>query len=499
MGLLRFLVYPENLLRDWPEVHRAYISGFDGRIYPTRVELNENVVTCRRPHSDSGKLHVPWPVPNYGRPVLSTTSLRERDEPYLLPLELARGKLATLRDQCAAWELLNMEVPAESRRVEREAFTLLSRAAATSASAQEASALAAQSIARACDASELLVNAYIEQRLAMRRHSGVHPSMLMGCTLDEAVLDSSAEPIFRQSFNAAVVPLEWRLVEPSEGDCRWDAIDRMVNWCNDHRIIVRGGPLIDLGARGMPEWLSPWQSDFVNMQSFVCDFIETAVSRYTGRIRIWETSAHANTGVALGLTEEGRLALAARSLEAARKTDSDSQLFIRIDQPWSEYQARGQHRLSAFQFVDALVRSNVGLHGVNLEIAMGFRPRGSLLRDRMSLSRLIDAWSQLGIQLHVTLAMPSSDLPDPQAHPDLEVDEQVGDGAWTERLQAQTAREFVRLLTAKAAVTGIFWSHFHDAQPHRFPQAGLVDADGRIKEGASVFWHDPAATTDHGQ
>jgi hypothetical protein len=499
MGLLRFLVYPEELLRDWPEVHRAYISGFDGRIYPTRVELHDNVVTCRRPHSDSGKLHVPWPVPDHGRPVLSTTSLRERDEPYLLPLELARGKLATWRDQCAAWELLNMDVPQEARRVEREAFTLLSRAAAASTSPREASALAAQSIVRACDASELLVNAYIEQRLAMRRHSGVHPSVLMGCTLDQGVPDASSEPIFRQSFNAAVVPLEWRLVEPAEGDCRWDEIDRLVGWCTDHRIIVRGGPLIDLGARGMPEWLSPWQSDFVNMQSFVCDFIETAVSRYTGRIRIWETSAHANTGVALGLTEESRLALAARALEAARRTDSDSQLFIRIDQPWSEYQARGQHRLSAFQFVDALVRSNVGLHGVNLEIAMGYRPRGSLLRDRLSLSRLIDAWSQLGIQLHVTLAMPSSDVADPLAHPDLEVDDLAGDGVWNERLQAQRVREFVRLLTSKSAVTGIFWAHFHDAQPHRFPHAGLVDADGRIKEVASVFWHDPAATTDYGQ
>src|SRR5215210_2519479 len=99
MGLLRFLVLPEDLIGRWPELHRAYISGFDGRIYPTRVEVQENVVTCRRPHSDSGKLHVPWPVPNFGRPVLSTTSLREREEPYLLPLELARGKLATLRDQ----------------------------------------------------------------------------------------------------------------------------------------------------------------------------------------------------------------------------------------------------------------------------------------------------------------------------------------------------------------------------------------------------------------
>lgn len=499
MGLLRFLVYPEDLLARWPEVHRAYISGFDGRIYPTRVELQDNVVTCRRPHSESGKLHVPWPVPGFGRPVLSTTSLRERDEPYLLPLELARGKLAVVRDQCAAWELLNMDVPADCRQVEREAFALLSRAAATGSTPKDASLLAIQSIAKACEASELLVGAYVSQRLAMRRHSGVHPAVLLGCALDAAVPNSPSEQVFLQSFNAAVVPVEWRLIEPSEGDCRWEPVDRLVSWCTDHRLIVRGGPLIDLGARGMPEWLSPWQNDFINMQSFVCDFIETAVSRYTGRIRIWETSAHANTGVALGLTEENRLALAARALEAARRTDSDSQLFIRVDQPWSEYQARGQHRLSAFQFVDALVRSNVGLHGVNLEIAMGYRPRGSLLRDRMALSRLIDAWSQLGIQLHVTLALPSADAVDPQAHPDLEVDELTGDEAWNERLQAHLAHEFVQLLTAKAAVTGIFWSHFHDALPHRFPHAGLVDSDGRMKPVASAFWHDPGAATDAGR
>jgi hypothetical protein len=138
----------------------------------------------------------------------------------------------------------------------------------------------------------------------------------------------------------------------------------------------------------------------------------------------------------------------------------------------------------------------VGLHGVNLEIAMGYRPRGSLLRDRLSLSRLIDAWSQLGIQLHVTLAMPSGEMLDEQAHPDLEVDELTGDEAWNESLQHDTVREFVRLLTAKAAVTGIFWSHFHDALPHRFPNAGLVDADGRLKQIASVFWTDPSASTD---
>lgn len=487
MGLMRFLVYPEELLADWPEVHRAHISGLDGRIYPTRVEVSGNLVTCRRPHSDSGKLHVPWPISGHGRPVLSTTSLREREEPYLLALELARGKLSELRDQCATWQQLRMATPEEYSQLQQSAFQTFSRAVAVQGDPAAASRLAAESIVAACRAAEALVEAYIEQRLAMRRHAVGHAPTLLGCTFDAAVPEQSAEAMFGEVFNAAAVPIEWRLIEPNEGEYQWDTLDRLVACGGEQRMLLRGGPLIDLGPQGLPEWLSPWQNDFLNLQSFVCDFIETAVSRYTGRVRIWEVSAHANTGVALGMGEENRLALAARTLEAATRTDSDSQFFIRVDQPWSEYQARGQHRLSAFQFVDALIRSNIGLQGVNLEIAFGYRPRGSLMRDLLGISRLIDIWSQLGVQLHVTLAIPSGDQPDPLADPDLEVDRPAWDTAWDDSTQAQRALEIVRLLMAKPAVTGVFWSHFQDAAPHRYPQAGLLRPDGTPKPVLDVF------------
>jgi len=487
MGLMRFLVYPEEMLSDWPEIHRAHISGLDGRIYPTRVEIARNLVTCRRPHSDSGKLHVPWPVPGYGRPVLSTTSLRERETPYLLALELARGKLSEVRDQCATWQLLRMIPPPEYEKIQKSAFQLFSHATATQENAAEASRLAAESIVLACQASNVLVESYVEQRLAVRRHAIGHAPTLLGCTLDAGMPGSGGEVSFCDVFGAAAAPIEWRLIEPTEGQYEWDPVDALVGCCGDHRLLVRGGPLIDLGPHGMPEWLSPWQNDFLNLQSFVCDFIETAVSRYMGRVRMWEVSAHANTGVALGMGEENRLALAARTLEAATRTDSDSQFFIRVDQPWSEYQARGQHRLSAFQFVDALIRSNIGLQGVNLEIALGYRPRGSMMRDLLGMSRMIDSWSQLGVQLHVTLAIPSSDLPDAQADEDLEVDQPLWEETWNESVQARHALEIVRLLMAKPTVTGIFWSHFDDGRAHQYPHAGLVRPDGSPKEAFEVF------------
>jgi len=472
MGLMRFLI-DADVLGDAhrQQLFRAHISGLDGRIYPTRVEIDGSVLTCRRPHSDSGKLHVPWPVADRGSPVFTTTSLREREQPYHLGLELARGKLSMIRDQCAIWQQLRMVVPEQFHALQGEAFRAFSRASAALDDEPQVSRLARESLTIACQAADLLTESYIDQRLATRPHAAGHAPTLLGCTVDGACLTSAHSS--SDVFDAAAVPIRWNVIEPREGQYDWDLVDQLVAHCVDERLIMRAGPLIDLGPGGLPEWLLPWQNDFLNLQSFVCDFIETAVSRYAGRIRLWEVSAHANTGVSMGLEEENRLALAARTLEAASRTDTDAQFFIRIDQPWSEYQARGQHRLSAFQFVDALIRSNIGLQGVNLEIAIGFYPRGTLKRDVMEFSRLLDYWSQLGVQLHVTLAVPSAAGPDPYADPDFDVDPLAANTAWDENAQAQQVKSIVRLLMAKPAVTGIFWSHWHDSEPHQYPHAGL--------------------------
>ena len=160
---------------------------------------------------------------------------------------------------------------------------------------------------------------------------------------------------------------------------------------------------LDLSLNGLPKWLDQWGHDFFNLQSFLCDFVETAVQRYAGKIRLWEVSSRVNTGGALNLTEENCLTLVARTLEVARRVDEESQFLIRIEQPWGTYQTRGQHRLAPVQFVDALLRCGVGLAGVNLEIAVGYAEHGSSSRDLLDFSRMLDVWSGLEIPLHITL------------------------------------------------------------------------------------------------
>jgi GH35 family endo-1,4-beta-xylanase len=283
------------------------------------------------------------------------------------------------------------------------------------------------------------------------------------------------------TFNTAVVPIEWRHIEKEEGNYDWDWLDAQVEWCLQHKLVICGGPLLDLSLKGLPKWLEQWGHDFFNLQSFLCDFVETAVQRYSGKIRLWEVSSRVNTGGALNLTEENCLTLVARTLEVARRVDEESQFLICIEQPWGTYQTRGQHRLAPVQFVDALLRCGVGLAGVNLEIAVGYAERGSASRDLLDFSRMLDDWSRLEIPLHLSLAFPSSNQPDPQASQEISQEANGWKSPWSPEAQAAWIDTYLPLLIAKQSVTGIYWSHLMDAAPHDFPNAGLIDASGQPK------------------
>lgn len=486
MGLIRFAVYPTELVNDCPEVHRGYLSGADGRIFPTRIEIEGNIIGCRRSSSESSKFHVAWPVPGCGRIMVQTASLPERDAPYLLAVEMARGKIVQIRNQASAWELSGMQLPTEFREVCSQAFRIFSRAACSQDTPELASQLAWEALTEACRAGQLLSLAFAQQALAGRQLRYHHLPISLGCELG-TLPNAEKSDLFCAAFNAVTIPVIWTKIEQEEGTYDWSTVDQQVSWAEQHRLMMRGGPLIDLGPAGLPHWLAHWEHDIFNLQSFVCDFVETAMSRYLGRIRWWEVATRFNTGGALTLNEENRLGLVARVLEVARQVDEEAQLMVRVDQPWGEYQARGQHRLSPLQLVDALVRSGVGLTGVNLEIAVGFLPPRSPLRDLLDISRLIDTWSVLGVPLFVTLACPSSELHDPLSYGNLEVDPRVWMQGCNEQTQAAWLQQVLPLLLAKPNVAGVSWTHFSDAEPHQFPHAGLLRPDDSPKPALELM------------
>ncbi|HEY1064713.1 MAG TPA: hypothetical protein VGE52_01325, partial [Pirellulales bacterium] len=161
--------------------------------------------------------------------------------------------------------------------------------------------------------------------------------------------------------------------------------------------------------------------------------------------------------------------------------DPDAQCIIRIDQPWAEYMTRGEWDLSPIHFADALARADLGLAGVNLEINLGYATGGSSPRDALEFSRLLDLWSYLGLPLYVTLTFPTSDAPDARATRSTTIAPKGSPEGWTPNGQRAWVERTVPLIFAKRSVYGVFWNHLSDAQPHLFPNGGLVNGEGKPK------------------
>lgn len=494
---MRFTVPNAELFETESDVRRIYVSGYDGRVFPSRVEQHGDTIELRRMNSDSGKVHFPYPVPGFGRPLISTATLREHEDAYLLPLELARGKVCQVRNQLASWEALGMAIPDSFRELHREAHHFFAQAASEKEDQHRAIELADQAIAKACAAADALARSYVEQRLRVRLKRTPQLPVSFGCSVNCEQTVKQLGNSFCDAFNAAAIPIEWTQVEKQEGEYDWDEFDQLVDWCSENRLLMKAGPLLDFSTDGLPKWLEQWGHDFFNLQSFLCDFVETAISRYAGRIRFWEVSSRVNTGGAFKLNEEERLTLVAKTLEVARQRDEEAQLLIRIEDPWGTYQTAGDHRLSPMQFVDALLRCGIGLSGVNLEIAVGYQERGGAPRDLLDFSRLIDQWSMLEVPLNLTLAFPSCCEPNASCRHGIQVDRNGWKNAWSCEAQAEWIDSYVPMLMAKQSVVGIYWSHLTDSATHDFPNAGLIDAAGTAKAGlASFLKHRSGGTLD---
>src|SRR5204863_7106751 len=111
-------------------------------------QLTDGLLTLSRAQNESGYVLVPWPVPDFGFPVTTSATLRERPEPYRLLAELARGKINQVRTQAAEWEMLGLPLdPATAE--ELAAATKAFGRAVLSPVAADADAAAEEALIRA--------------------------------------------------------------------------------------------------------------------------------------------------------------------------------------------------------------------------------------------------------------------------------------------------------------------------------------------------------------
>ena len=478
MGGMRFIVSPPGRITE-ETVEQAYLSGLDRIPWQVQARAAEGQLVLERPISESATLHIPWNVPGFGRMVISTGSLMERDEPYHLPLELARGKIGQVRNQMADWQSIGLQVPGPVASKLDEAVWSLGRAAVTNGAAPPSASQAEEALRLGIEAAQMLTLCYTEQAIAVRRRvNGKLPASLAG-DLGIGLLDDNTAALFLQTFNAAAIPFRWREIESAEGTYAWNVTDTQVEWCRAHGLGVYGGPLIQLDQRTLPDWLYVWEGEFEDILSFVCEYVQAVVTRYRGKVGVWQCAGRLNSSDALSLSEEETLRLAARVIELVRSLDPDTPVVISFDRPWAEYLNRREVDFPPVHFADALVRAGLGLSGLMLEINVGFHPGGTLARDPLDFSRQLDHWSLLGLPLHLAVCVPSSAHDDPLARRPV----RLASESCSARIQQSWIAQYVPLLLAKPYVQGVVWNQLRDCEPHEFPHGGLFDLRRQPKPG----------------
>ncbi len=479
MGLMHFLVPDRSFLAE-ESLAAAHMTGMDGIPWPCRVVATGNGLMVDRPAGDSGNFHIPWIVEGQGAVTLSTASLMERMRPYVLSVELARGTLNRLRNHASAWQSLGMTMPPELVAEIGLAQRAFSRAAAGQSNVADAAAAAQESLHHALAAIDLLCSSYAVQALDARHHQTPRLMTLFGVRLDHETLETSPAQAILPAFNAVQTSVSWAKLEPEDGRWDWRIADAQVQWCVAQGYRVAAGPIFEPSLASLPQWVYLWENDLDRLLDFVTRQVEQVVSRYAGHVHLWHAAARTNIADPLPIGDDAKLRLMLRAVESVRRMDAKTPLIVSFDQPWGERIIREECEMSSLHFADALVRADLGVAGLALEINLGYTGEGTLPRDPIAINQQIDRWSMFGLPLIVTLTAPSAAGEDVAA---LAKCKCLGGRAGTPDLgsQCEIAQRLVPMLLAKQSVQGIFWNQLNDARPHDYPHGGLIDGAGNIK------------------
>lgn len=480
MGTMIFSLPPQLPAEVLADLERASVAGGqDNMPFPTQVIVDDDQLIVVRHVDESGNLVTPWQVPNTGQVMTGSGTLMERLVPYQLPIELARGKLNQLRGQAFDWRMGGLCMPMDLEKEIHQATLAFGHALAQvpdPAAIQNAQ----QSLMQSFRAANQLVETYIDQVFQIRHERFEKLDTAFGCRLGAIPTQPNNLNHLLQTFNTLCLAFPWRTIEPEPSHYDWTQQDALVDWAQAQGLRLVGGPLLDFSGAGLPGWLKSREPDLGSLCSFLCDHVETVLSRYRDRVRQWHLIAASNVIGGVANSDDELLWLTVRVAEAARHVDPTLELVIGLAQPWGDYLASQDRTHSPFVFADTLLRTGIRLAALELEMIMGVLPRGSYCRDLLETSRILDLFALLGTPLQLTLAYPSAVGVDPLAeqgwHPA---------GHWHNGFsldaQAEWAKQFAALAVCKPYVRAVHWAHFTDELPHLLPHGGLIDAVGQTK------------------
>lgn len=478
--MLRFLIYEDGKpVKRFP-LDGAYLVGTDHVPIRGEFELRAAELLCHKRTQGPAALAVLWPVQGAGRVLLETTRLPERDRPYNLHLELARGQMMRLAQKREDWGLFDIDNIEQITRGFKRGQDLLIESIKTGDVA-EAAKLADDALRVAVPLGEQMALFHAGVFLNRRRQAGHFSRRLFGCGINLRTRDERYRKRLINGFDFVCVPVCWRDIEPKQGEFVWDVLDEWVDWLTQHRMPIKASPLVSLDERHIPDWLYIYEHDFEAVRDFMYEHIRRLVSRYKDRIQAWDAVSGIHALNTFNLNFEQIMDVTRMSAAITKQIAPQTTVIVDLVAPWGEYYSRNTRTIPPMLYADMLVQNSIHFDALGVQFYVGVNRDGMFVRDMLQTSTMLDRFANFGKPVHITAAQAPSrhttDQDDAWAGAVSPADAGTWYDDWSEPLQSRWLREFYNIALSKPFIETVTWRDLADAEAHYLPHGGLLRPD----------------------
>jgi GH35 family endo-1,4-beta-xylanase len=474
---LRFQVYKNGEVSEGISLEGSYMFGPDRSAVSavSGIQFEDGFIHCSNKGQGVAGLSLLWPVDGFGEVVLSTTCLPEREEPYVLNVELARARLMQITLKREDWSLFEeknsfSDIAHESRDLFLEALECVHE------DPSKASRLADKSLEKALAFSEKLAVKHADVFLSMKiKNKGLGRHSL-GCIVDpERIDDEGYRKWLLEMFGFVTIPVSWAKLEPEKGRYDFDALDKCMECLSGRRVAICVGPLVQYSEEHLPGWLTSKKRNFEKVREFAYKYITKVISRYKGYVHLWTVISGMNCMNYFEFNFDQMIEMTRAVCVAAKSEDSRSKKIIEVLRPWGEYYEMGNDTVAPLLYVDTVIQRGISFDYFGLQLHFGHSESSMMIRDMMQISAKLDSFVPVPKPLYITsVSVPSASSDDGVSESS---DGGVWHEAWNEKVQSQWVDQFYRVALGKPFINSVTYGGLTDFSSGAGSGRGLVNDD----------------------
>ncbi len=511
----------EKIKKDRAE--RARLAAGIDDAHPGKAPPSE----AAAPFTDETGLSTLQPL---GVLTLRTCLLPEREEPYLLALELARHRLMLFLNKLEEWQLFDLppdhpvlELFEQARLLFTEALVAQRSGRDDHASSHgyspEAHRLACRALWLAVEAGERLALEHASRDFGPRvsgkiyaeyleRTPAGHPGRsranapvlsadrpglilsqrpVLGVAVSPTSFSEPAQQVASTAVDFLQMPMRWIEMEPTEGKYAFKGTDQWIEWAvRRAKLPVVAGPVIDFRPSCVPEWLYIWENDYETLRELVYEHLRNVVTRYRRTIGRWTVLSGVHSNDNFHFSFDQMMDLTRVCVLVARKLHPTAKVLVELTQPWGEYYTANRRSLPPMLYAEMVSQAGITVDGFNIRVQMGQPVAGQSTRDLMAFSAMLDRYAVLEKPLSLTVGVPSATPEATNASENNAIQPGFWRAPWSEGQQADWLTAVASIAMAKPFVQSVCWHELYDLpQAAEMPRGGVIDVQGQHKPAAA--------------